>query len=76
MQYVFGIGCIILGVIMIVGTGPIIRMFGRIEWAEEHLHTEGGTKMMTKWIGLGFIILGFIFMGGWFEPLLRGMFGN
>ncbi|MBU1148990.1 hypothetical protein KKI23_02760 [Patescibacteria group bacterium] len=74
MNYLFGIFFIIIGIFMIIGTEPIMRMFGRSDWAEQHMSTYGGTRMYTKLIGLGLILLGFIFMGGWFGPLLRGIF--
>ncbi|MFH1598155.1 MAG: hypothetical protein ABIB97_03735 [Patescibacteria group bacterium] len=74
MNYLYGIISIMIGVILVLGTENIMRMFGRVEWAETHMSTWGGSRMFTKFLGVGLIFLGFIFMGGWFGPLLRALF--
>lgn len=54
--------------ILIAGVGFILvwkadwfmNNFGRIAWAEQHLGTEGGTRLMYKIIGTIIIIAGFM----------------
>ncbi|TSC76407.1 MAG: hypothetical protein G01um101431_540 [Parcubacteria group bacterium Gr01-1014_31] len=61
------IGRILLGLVM-VGVGAVITIFanriyeamGPMAWAEEHLGSEGGTRLMYKLIGIGLAVLGFM----------------
>lgn len=54
---------VILGIIILRKTEPLVRLFGKNEWAEEHLG-GGGTYTMWKIIGLLVIIAGLIYMVG------------
>jgi len=76
MNYVYGLLCIAGGVWLVIGTQNVMRMFGRVEWAEEHLGMWGGSRTFTKWIGIALIALGFIFMGGWFGPIIKAIFSS
>lgn len=57
-----------IGGILIVGVGFLLvwksdwllNNMGRIDWAERHLGTEGGTRLMYKLIGIIIIIAGFL----------------
>ena len=61
------IGRVLLGLAM-VGVGAVITIYankiyeamGPMAWAEEHLGTEGGTRLMYKLIGIGLAVLGFM----------------
>ena len=61
------LGRILLGLVM-VGIGAVITIFanriyeamGPMAWAEEHLGSEGGTRLMYKLIGIGLAVLGFM----------------
>jgi len=59
------------GVWMILKTEWIIANFGANAWAEQHLGTEGGSRIFYKLIGLGIILLGFLLITGLLEPLAR-----
>jgi len=75
---IFGIILIIIGPILVIKSEWFLENFGRIEWAEQKLGAEGGTRLFYKLLGLLFIFFGltmiFNFFGGivqWvFSPLL------
>jgi hypothetical protein len=81
MRYVLGLIGIAIGFLLIWKSEWIINNFGRIDWAEQHLGSEGGTRLMWKLIGLLVIILSMLFMFGMLQsillavlsPLFRGM---
>ncbi|MDP3986366.1 MAG: hypothetical protein Q8P77_02975 [Candidatus Veblenbacteria bacterium] len=62
---------IIVGLIM-VGAGFLITWksewivtnFGKLPWAEQHLQSEGGTRLFYKLLGILLIMLGFLTMTG------------
>ncbi len=75
MSYVVGILAIILGTIMVIKTEWFLSSFGTIQWAEEHLGTSGGSRIMYKLIGLAFIILSLMGMTGLLGKVILGIFG-
>lgn len=60
-------GRILLGLAM-VGVGAVVTIFankiyeamGPMPWAEAHLGSEGGTRLLYKLIGIGLVIIGFM----------------
>jgi hypothetical protein len=69
MAFFWGILMFLVGLFLIINTQAILRNMGRIWWAEKHLGTEGGTRLMYKLIGIGFIALGFLLITGLAGPL-------
>jgi len=76
MSYVLGIIFIIVGFVIIWKSNWMYDNFGAIDFAESKLASWGGTKFFYKLIGLGVIILAFLFMGGGVASLLRKIFSN
>lgn len=80
MRFFLGFVGIAVGFVLIWQSNWIVNNFGRIDWAEIHLGTEGGTRLFWKLIGLGVIFLAMLYMFGlvegiiwWiFSPLFRG----
>lgn len=72
-------GKIILG-LLIMGTGFMITYksewllhnLGRVNWAEQHLGLEGGTRLFYKLIGIGIIFLGIFIITGIWSDILGG----
>ena len=75
-KYIIGGILIIAGAIMIVKTDWMLRMFGRVAWAEAKLGVEGGTRIFYKLLGIVAIILAFMLMSGYVYTLLERIFGN
>ncbi|MDD5040212.1 MAG: hypothetical protein PHY34_03605 [Patescibacteria group bacterium] len=76
MRYFLGIIFIGVGFVIVWKADWIMNNFGRIAWAEEHLGSEGGTRIMWKFIGIIVIIFAFLYMSGALAGILRGIFGQ
>jgi uncharacterized membrane protein len=76
LQIVLGILGIAIGLVLIAKTEWFIENFGRIEWAEQKLGTEGGTRLFYKIIGLVFIFFAFVYMTGLWDEFLNGTLGR
>ncbi len=76
MRYVVGIIIIGIGFLVTWKAEWLVNNLGRIPWAEQHLGTEGGTRMFYKLLGILIIILTFLYMGGILESILRGIFSS
>jgi len=64
-----------IGVVLVIKTEWFLENFGRIEWAEAKLGTEGGSRLFYKLIGLVFIFIAFTYMTGLWQSFLQGTIG-
>jgi len=76
MQYFIGVLVVILGVFLVIKTEWFVVNFGTIAWAEEHLGTSGGSRLMYKLIGLLSIFIGFLLVTNMFQGFLLGTIGK
>jgi len=76
MRYFLGIILLGVGFVIVWKSDWIMDNFGRIAWAEEKLGMEGGTRLFYKLIGIVVIIGAFMYMFGFFEPILYAIFKN
>lgn len=60
----------VLGFSLILYAEPLVRFFGKSEWAERRMQTQGGSYLLWKLVGLVFIIVGFLFLVGTLDPIL------
>lgn len=56
MKITGGLIGIVIGVLIIWKTFPLVNMFGKISWAEQHLGS-GGTYTLYKLVGLLVVLL-------------------
>ena len=69
------IGLLVIGVgsLLVIKTQWIYDFTGPIDWAEQHLGTEGGTRLFIKLIGVLMIIGTFLaitgILGGWVSSI-------
>ena len=61
MRIVWGIIGIIIGFLIIKYTFPLVGIFGKIAWAEQHLG-GAGTYTLYKIIGIVVIVLSMLYM--------------
>jgi len=79
MNILIGIIIIVIGALMVIKSEAMLNAFGRIEFFERQLGTEGGSRLGYKLIGLLAIFIGALIMtnliGGFLEwvlsPILR-----
>jgi cytochrome bd-type quinol oxidase subunit 1 len=76
MKYIFGILGIIIGTLMVIYTEWIVDNFGRSPWAERHLSTSGGSRLLYKLLGLAAILLALMMMTGQLGDILLWFFGG
>jgi len=73
---IVGILIIVAGVILVIKTEWFIQNFGTSAWAEQHLGTSGGTRLMYKLVGLAMIILSVMGMTGMLGEVIVSVFGR
>lgn len=74
MRYILGILGIVLGMILVLKSEWFFSFFGRIDFADKYLGTEGGTRLMYKLVGILFVIISLLYMTGGIESFLTAVF--
>jgi hypothetical protein len=77
-RILLGIFLVAIGSVMVIKSEAIYNFFGPVQWAENKLGADGGSRLFYKLIGIAIILLGFIVATGlWFDILngLAGMVG-
>lgn len=64
MIKILGIIFIAVGLLFVIKTESFLRNFGRIGFFEQHLGTEGGSRLGYKLMGLFIIFLGMLMVTG------------
>ncbi len=76
MKWLIAIAVIGVGSLMVIKTQWITDFTGPIDWAEQHLGSEGGTRLFIKLLGVILILGAFLgvtgILGGW----ITGFFGG
>jgi hypothetical protein len=75
LRIIAGIVGIIIGSVMVMRSEWFLSFFGRINWAEIHLGSEGGTRVFYKLLGMITILISLMVMTGMIEGLLFAIFG-
>lgn len=79
MRIILGLIIIAIGTLIIIKTEGLLSIFGRIEFFEKHLGSDGGSRLGYKLIGLFIIFIGILvttnmingFMEWLLSPLIR-----
>ena len=79
MHIITGLIILAIGALIVIKTEAILSAFGRIEFFERYLGTEGGSRLGYKLVGIFAIFIGVLIMtnliGGFMEwvlsPILR-----
>lgn len=75
MSIFWGLIMLAVGFVFMVKTEWILRINGRIMWAEMHLGSSGGTRLFYKLIGLLFIFIAFLLITGLADNFFLWLFG-
>lgn len=76
MRYILGILAVALGCILVIKTEWFVQNFGSNAWAEEHLGTSGGTRLMYKLVGIAMIFFAMMAITGLLGGFIMGTFGR
>lgn len=60
-NFIGGLLIAVAGFLLVWKSEWIINNLGRIPWAEQHLGSEGGSRLMYKLIGIIIIMAGFLY---------------
>jgi len=71
---IFGAVLFLIGPFLTIKAEWFLENFGRIGWAEQHLGTEGGTRLFYKILGVFFIFLGLTMMFNLFTGIVLWFF--
>ena len=72
MHILLGILITAVGVAIVWQSEWFLRNLGRIEWAEQKLGLEGGSRLFYKLIGLIVAFLGLFVMTGIWNDIMEG----
>lgn len=75
MKYTIGILAIIVGILFVIKSEWLVTNFGAIEWAEAHLGTSGGSRLMYKLIGIAMIIISVMIMTNLAQEIFLNVMG-
>ncbi len=76
MNFIWGFLGVALGALLVVKTEWFIQNFGTNAWAEQHMGTSGGTRLMYKLIGIAFIFIAMMGATGLLGGFIMGTFGK
>ncbi len=76
MRIIIGFIGAAIGTLIVLKSEWIYRNFGSIRWAEEHLGSEGGSRLFYQLLGIAIIFLSFLHLTGMLEGLFLGVFGK
>lgn len=76
MNFIWGLLGIALGSLLIMKTEWFVQNFGSNAWAEEHMGTSGGTRLMYKLIGIVIIFISMMAATGLLGGFIMGTFGK
>ncbi len=76
MKYFISILAIAFGAILVIKTEWFIQNFGTNAWAEQHLGTSGGSRLLYKLVGLVIIFIAMMGVTGLLGVFIMGTFGR
>jgi hypothetical protein len=74
MKYFLSFLAIFIGFLLVRYSNWIVSNFGYVDWAENHLGTEGGTRLMWKLVGILFIVGALLVISGLMNNILYSIF--
>lgn len=75
MSYFYGLLGIILGTFMVIKTEWLVQTFGTNAWAESHMGTSGGSRLMYKLIGIAIILISLLGATGQLGNIILSVLG-
>ncbi|MDP3244854.1 MAG: hypothetical protein Q8M83_04340 [bacterium] len=76
MRFFWAIIGVAIGAFIVIKSEWFFQNFGAVNWAEQHLGAEGGSRLFYKLVGLGVIFLSFFLISGILESIFWNVFGR
>ena len=67
---------VLLGVVFVIKSEWLLANFGSIAWAQQHLGSEGGSRLFYKLLGLIFIFVGMLLVTNLMNVFLMATLGR
>jgi hypothetical protein len=71
MHIIFGLIIAAVGAVMVVKSEAMLSAFGRMDFFEKYLGTDGGSRLGYKLIGIAITMIGFMVMTDMFTSFLE-----
>ena len=65
-----------VGALIVIKSEKLFNALGPVQWAEQKLGTEGGSRLFYKLVGLGIILISFFYMSGILQSIGISIFGR
>ena len=76
MRYLVSIIGVAVGAVIVIYSEKLYNALGSVAWAEQHLGSEGGSRLFYKLVGIGIIFLAFFYMSGILQSIGLAVFGR
>ncbi|MBI2552024.1 hypothetical protein HYW17_01845 [Candidatus Uhrbacteria bacterium] len=76
MRYIFALIGAAVGALIVIYSEKLYNSLGPVAWAEQHLGTEGGSRLFYKLAGVAIILLSFFYMSGILQSIGLAIFGR
>ncbi len=76
LRTIGGILIIVGGIALVIKSDWFLSNFGRINWAEQHLGLEGGTRLFYKLLGVAVCLVGMMVALNLFRGFFLGTVGR
>ena len=76
MRYIISIIGVVVGALIVMKSEKLYNALGPVPWAEQHLGSEGGSRLFYKLVGLGIIFIAFFYMSGILQSIGLAIFGR
>ncbi len=76
LRVIGGVALVAMGVSLVIKSDWFLSNFGRIDWAEQHLGLEGGTRLFYKLLGCATCLIGIMVALNLFRGFFLGTVGR
>jgi len=76
VKIILGLVLAAIGGLMTIKANALYEGLGPIPWAEQHLGSEGGSRLMYKLLGIGLTVIGFLIMTGLLQNAILAIFSR
>ncbi len=64
LRVIGGLAIVFIGSLFVIKTEWFLQNFGKVQWAEEHLGLDGGTRLFYKLLGVIVCMVGIMMATG------------
>jgi hypothetical protein len=73
LHFLIGLALMAVGIMITLKSEAMLNAWGRIQWCEDHLGIEGGSRLGYKLIGLLVFFIGLLLATGLYSGFMQGL---